>query len=447
MSLSEFEARLQAAVGTPSTPSVAYGIVRGDKTLLLGAAGFANRENQVAATSKTSYSQASITKPITATGVMLLAERGLVDLDAPIEKYLGGQTLTGKAGSSREATVRRVADHSAGLALHYQFYYADEPFARLPFAETVHRYGKLFSPPGERHQYSNLGYGLLDELISNVSGMPYERFMTEEIFEPLGMTGSSIGQREGAAIAYGPDVVYPAYDFDHPGGSAAYASVEDLLAFAQFHLGLGPDLFSLKARKVMAEPTIMIDSLRGYGFGWGTTDRSGRRIVQHTGGMGGVSTILRLVPELDLFIVVLVNGESDLPSKAADEALAILDPLPSEKEFPPPSPQPIPDDFKKKWSGVIETHEGKLPFILDLAQNLAVLNGQESALEELRWANGRLAAVFDGDVQTEDASRRPYRLHLNLGHSDAGLQGAVTAVTKPGGRLGNALSYWTELRS
>lgn len=447
MSLSEFEARLHAAVGTPSTPSVAYGIWQRGETLLLGAAGLANREKDILATPQTPYSQASITKPMTATGVMLLAERGLVDLDAPIERYLSGLSLTGKGGDPREATVRRVADHSAGLPLHYQFYYADEPFVRPPFSETVRRYGILFSPPGERHQYSNLGYGLLDDLIAMVSGMPYERFMEKEIFGPLGMAGASIGQRAGAAIAYGPDVVYPAYDFDHPGGSAAYASVEDLLAFGRFHLGHGPDLFTLPTRKAMAEPTISTGPQRGYGFGWGVTDRLGRRIVQHTGGMGGVSTILRLVPELDLVIAVLVNGESDLPAKATDEALALLDPIAAEriKDESPPSPEPERPPLPRTWAGLLMTHREPLQLHLDLDRSVASLAGEESPLEETTSRNGRLSAVFDGDIRTQDAGRRPYRIHLDLGEVEGHLTGAAVAISTPGGRMGNALASWVDL--
>lgn len=342
--------------------------------------------------------------------------------------------------------MRRVADHTAGLPLHYQFYYADEPFERPPFAETIRRYGGLFIPPGARHHYSNLGYGLLDDLVSRVSGVPYAQFMAEAVFGSLGMATASIDAEEGAAVAYGADGVgYPRYDTDHPGGSAAYASVEDLLAFGRFHLGGGPAILSPAARRAMQAPTF------GYGLGWSVTERHGHRVVQHRGGMGGVRTILRLVPEMDLVVAVLVNGESDLPFRSADGALdSILGHWPIPDPAPTEAPSELPEGL---WVGTITTHRDELPFALEIGggEALARLDGRESLVEGLRLEGGRLVGTFDGDVGTEDAARRPYRLHLDLGLGEA-LAGATVAITEvahpggsPGRRLGNALSHWTEL--
>ncbi len=88
--------------------------------------GWADRENRTPASEHTLYSLASISKPITATGLMLLVERGKVDLDKPIDDYLGEAKLRARVGDASEATVRRVANHTSGLPLHYQFFYEDE---------------------------------------------------------------------------------------------------------------------------------------------------------------------------------------------------------------------------------------------------------------------------------------------------------------------------------
>ena len=129
--------------------------------------GWADRENRVAANEHTMYSLASISKPITATGLAVLLERGKIELDKPINDYLGEAKLKSPAFSNvTDATVRRVANHSAGLPLHYQFFYADEPYHRPAMDETIRRYGNLVTAPGERFQYSNLGYGVIDYVIS-----------------------------------------------------------------------------------------------------------------------------------------------------------------------------------------------------------------------------------------------------------------------------------------
>jgi CubicO group peptidase (beta-lactamase class C family) len=94
--------------------------------------GWADRANRIPATPHTLYSLASISKPITSTGLMILQERGLLDLDRPIDDYLGDAKLTARVGSAADATVRRVANHTAGLPLHYQFFYADQPHRPPP---------------------------------------------------------------------------------------------------------------------------------------------------------------------------------------------------------------------------------------------------------------------------------------------------------------------------
>lgn len=185
------------------------------------------------------YSLASISKPMTATGLMVLADRGLIRLDAPMDDYLGAAKLRARTGSAREATVRRVASHSAGLPLHYQFFYADESYARPPMDETILRYANLVTPPGERYQYSNLGYGLLDYAISRVSGRDYAEFMRNEVFLPLGLTRTSVHLTPAlepyAATRYSAaGQRLPMYDFDHPGGSALWADAHDLVRFGMF---------------------------------------------------------------------------------------------------------------------------------------------------------------------------------------------------------------------
>ncbi len=203
-------------------PSVAIAVVSGGQIEWAEGFGWADREKRRPATEHTPYSLASISKPITATGLMVLVQAGKIDLDRPIDDYLGGARINARLGDTAQATVRRVANHSAGLPLHYQFFFADEPHRRPPMEETIRRYANLVTPPGERHQYSNLGYGLLDHAIARASGVSYAEFMRREVFVPLGMTRTSVdigpGLEEFAAARYATDGrPIPFYDFDHPG--------------------------------------------------------------------------------------------------------------------------------------------------------------------------------------------------------------------------------------
>ena len=118
-------------------PSLSVAVAQNGEIIWEQAFGFADVENQVRATPRTKYSLASISKPITATALMTLVERGKIKLDRPIEDYLGGAKLKGYAGSASKATVRRVAGHISGLPLHYHFFLHGEPYQRPPMAETM----------------------------------------------------------------------------------------------------------------------------------------------------------------------------------------------------------------------------------------------------------------------------------------------------------------------
>lgn len=445
---------LSSFVDPVKVPSLAWGILHENDVHLKGPSGLP-------------FAMASVTKPMTTTAVALLANRGLIDLDKPINDYLGEAKIQSRAGDASLATVRAVADHSAGLPLHYQFYYEDEPFKRPPFEETIRRYAKTFTPVGLRHHYSNLGYGLLDYVVERVSGQPYAEFMAEAVFKPLGMNTASIGAPKGKpyATSYGPDgVAYPLYDFDHPGGSAAYASIEDLLNFGRFHLGQGPNLLPKEQIEDMHRITAPTTGTRGYGLGWGiNTDRFGTQIIEHTGFMGGVGTVLRLVPEHDLVIAILANGQTDLTWKSADDAMAALlpeyrDKLIEERSKTPEKPTvtPVSAEYIGNWRGNIETHQGVRTFKLDVLGSYeawAAVDGKSQPVRDLQLKNGRLTGTFEGDVKTDDARRRPYSIHLDLGLAGGELTGAANTISKtidggggaPGKRFGNALAYYLSL--
>jgi len=336
------KASIQKKLTEDGVPSLAVAVARGGKIIWEEGFGWADRAGRIPATEHTMYSLASISKPITATGLMVLVERGQVDLDKPINDYLGAAKINGRAFDASQATVRLVAGHRAGLPLHYQFFYEDEPYRRPPMDETIRRYANLVTAPGERYQYSNLGFGILDYLLSRVSGMSYTDFMRREVFLPLGMTHTSIDiapeLAQHAATRYAADgTPIPFYDFDHPGGSAVFSSAHDLIRFGMFHLGNKlreqKAILTAKSLEEMHRPA-EAGAANGYGIGWGRgTNSKGLVTVSHTGGMGGVSTTLILIPELDAAVTVLCNASSAAPHQIAQEIIAVL--APGKVELPP----------------------------------------------------------------------------------------------------------------
>lgn len=464
-------------------PSVVVAVSRGTEIVWEAAYGWADRERGIPATSDTAYSLASISKPATTTGLMVLVERGLIDLDRPINDYLGEDALTGRAGDAAGATVRRVANHTAGLSLHYQFFYADEARLRPPMSETIRRYGNLVTAPGERYMYSNLGFGILDYLIERVADMPFADFMRNEVFLPLGMFHSAIDipthLEPFAATRYAADgLPIPFYTFDHPGASAVYSSAHDLLRFGMFHLGHRlPDqkpILSDSARAEMQRITTPAGPTRGYGVGWRMLpDDMGYVSVGHDGGMGGVRTSLRMLPSEGIVAVALTNSSIEspiVPYGLPEELFASVLPeyatrysarraagfVPGLPELPEPPPFQPADDLIGEWHGTVHTMSGTRPLELSIGADGTVIARYNEQLRSLvntpAIDDGQLIGYFLGDIQTADWEGMPHHLLLDLRLRGDVLSGGLIAQTarqdsgRSGKRVGHALNHWTELR-
>ena len=442
-------------------PSLAVAVAKDGKIIWEQGFGWADRARRVPADEHTLYSLASISKPFTATALMTLVEAGKVNLDGPVNDYLGNAKLRARVGDAAQATVRRVASHSSGLPLHYQFFYADEPYRPPSMDETILRYGNLVTAPGEKFEYSNLGFGILDYVISRVSGRAYEDFMRQEVFVKLGLTHTSVGIDPGLeryeAVRYGEDGLPIAfYDFDHRGASALYSSAHDLVRFGLFHLKARlPDqkaILSDESIDAMQAPTVNIGKNGGRGVGWALEDRGdGYRVISHTGSMGGVATTLRLIPSEKLAVVVLCNAGVRLPHRISDEILSTMLP-----KWRPQNPEPQrtesfhpPPELIGAWAGKLITYKAEIPMTLRILESgdvHAQIGGQMKMLwNNVRWQDGYLTGAMPGDVGTEDAGRRPYFLSFSLKLRGRILSGAASAISTPGRRPGNALTQWVEL--
>jgi CubicO group peptidase (beta-lactamase class C family) len=426
-------------------PSVSVAVAKDGKIIWEEAFGWADREKQIVATPHTVYSLASISKPITATGLMTLIERGKVDLDKPANDYLDTGKLTGLAGDPSLATVKRVLSHTAGLPLHYQFYYSNQSYPVVSNDETIARYGILVNPPGDVYEYSNLGFGILDHIIARTSGMDYADYMRTEVFLPLGMTRTSVGIGPGlepfAAQRYdAKQQPIPFYDFDHRGGSAVYSSAHDLVRFGMFHL---KDHLS-DQKPILTDATLDLMhqpvAPAPYGLGWGiTADNNGYLRYQHTGGMPGVATVLSLYPTVDVAVVVLTNARSGV-GRIADEIAGVVLPKFAEtaRQRAQASPTPAgpftaPPQLLGEWTGTLRTWESTVPMAITFQSDGAVrarLDGQlVTPVERVSWSGNHLTGRFGGTIPTSDAKRWPHSILLNLRLRNGALSGMASAQT------------------
>lgn len=409
--------------------------------------GYADKEKQIRATPNTMYSLASISKPFTATGLMILVERGKVDLDRPANDYLGTGKLTGLAGDASGATVRRVLSHTAGLPLHYQFFYANEPYPRTPNDVAISRYGILVSPPGERWEYSNLGYGIIDEIIARVSGTSYPDFMRDNVFLPLGLTHTrvvvSAPNESDVTQRYNRQgQLLPFYDFDHRGASAIYSSAHDLVRFGMYNLG-----DHVPGQRAILTGATLDLMHRGvapghYGLGWIIDSLPGLHMISHTGGMPGVQTALALFPDEDVAIVVLANMYCDITPIYLAVQQAIL------PKYADAVRQQAKDNAAKaaaakrtappatmigEWAGTVRTWESTIPMSLvvgpDGAIRAHVADEADSPGTEVDWSDSSVVARIAGTMPTSDAKRWPHSILLQLRMRNGKLTGMATAQT------------------
>ncbi len=167
-------------------PGVSVAVVRNGGIVLAKGYGYSNVEHQIAVKPETIFQSGSVGKQFTATAVMMLVEEGKINLDEKIGKYLGDVPESWK-----DITVRNLLTHTSGMTDYPQDfdYRRDYPEDELlTRAKAI----PLGFQPGEKWQYSNLGYVTLGILIHKVSGKFYGDFLQERIFKPLGMTTARI---------------------------------------------------------------------------------------------------------------------------------------------------------------------------------------------------------------------------------------------------------------
>jgi hypothetical protein len=358
-----------------------------------------------------------------------------------------------------------VANHTSGLPLHYQFFYADEPHRAPARDETIRRFGNLVTEPGEHYQYSNLGFGVIDYVVERESGKRFADFMREEVFLPLGMTHTSIDVAAGLethqAIRYTIDGRrIPFYDFDHPGASAVYSSAHDLARFAMFHmkehLADQKQILSDASIDEMQKSTATAPFGSGYGIGWGLSERRGYQVVAHSGGMPGVATLCWLVPSQRLAIVVLSNSGNMMPGNLAEMIAKIM--LPERKSDGQKRAEPGSGAYRAfapsaeligTWKGRVATYRGdtRLVMVVKDSGDIHMRLGEqlETLLNGSNFNDGWLRGRFAGELNTDDNRGRPYLLQLQMKLRGDTLGGAASALTRPDKWGTLAVTHWVEL--
>src|SRR5436190_2276789 len=295
--------------------------------------GMADLENSSPATSSTLFRLGSISKPISATAVLQLWERGKLDLDAPVQKYcpefpqkewpITSRELLGHLGGIRHYNRDGKGDIPEDSARH---------FASMEESLQIFAADPLVAKPGTKFNYSTYGYTLLGCVLEGAASQKYMDFVRENIFKPAGMVQTQADDfftiiphrtrwyhKDKSEIVRNAGVLNSSYKI--PGGGLI-SSADDM---ARFEAAMLADKFVKRpARDLMWTPQKTPDGKStGYALGWGISDKFGIHIVAHTGGQQGTSTAFVLVPERRAGVIVLANMDSVDSGNLADQILKI----------------------------------------------------------------------------------------------------------------------------
>jgi CubicO group peptidase (beta-lactamase class C family) len=331
---------------TNKVPGLSVAVAKDDRVVWERGFGFASIATSTPATPSTNYLWFSMTKIVTATAVMRLAEDGNLDLDAPADEYFRGFKVVSQPVP---VTVRHLLSHSSGLANPLPIRWVrpagtPAPDQRAFVNRLLAKHRKLRFTPGEHASYSNLGYLVLGEVISQVSNARYEEYVGEEILAPLGMdyTGFAyqdpaqheaatgyqplwrpltplfrrvlphgvVGSRQGRYITFNPFYVNgSAY-----GGLVGGVSEANRLAMLHLNGGCidGTRLLSSDSVAEMQRITPR-GGKRDFGLGWFRSHEPAQHLpafIEHLGGGAGFWNVMRIYPERSLGVVMMGNTTS-----------------------------------------------------------------------------------------------------------------------------------------
>lgn len=335
-----------------SLPGIAVAVIAEGRVQAIRSYGVADKELDEPLTEHHRFRLASISKSVAAWGVMTLVERGLLDLDAPVDDYLTCWHLPGDGFDPAGVTARGLLSHTAGLAAgggagvnprfpmpslvdvlsganpsqldddqvaYYEHVGLDLDEVLCPV--------KLVAKPGEQFTYSNSGYGLLQLLIEDISGQTFPDYMKQSVLEPLGMPASGfedpvdVGSFATPYDEYGN--VIPIYYLVAKAAGGLNSTIGDLATFTCAGMrgasgeAPGRGVLTPESVALMHTPILFAESEMGFDFYTGlghlVTEIEGQTNVHHTGGFAGWRSVTSFNPGTGDGFAALINSSEGNP--------------------------------------------------------------------------------------------------------------------------------------
>ncbi len=309
---------------------LAVGVVRDGSLEFFSGNGLADVASNTPVTEDTVFRIGSITKTFTAIAVMQLCEQGLVDLDAPANDYLRAYKLIPAKAAHRPPTVRHLLTHTSGIpeVLNPSRILAPVFGEMVKVGQPVpsladHYLGgiRLAAEPGTRFTYSDDGFATLGQIVEDVSGMPFDRYLRGRIFEPLGMADTDLlrSNRVKAGLATGYDLgsrgakAVDDRELITAGGGAIFSTPRDMARYVSALLGRGANehgsVLKPETLATMFEPQYQPDPrIPGIGLAFSRVDIGGHLAVEHGGILPGFTSQIFIAPDDGVGVFAFTNG-------------------------------------------------------------------------------------------------------------------------------------------
>ena len=323
-------ARIGRILNRWPTVGLAVGVVRNGRLEFFHGHGFADIASNTPVAEDTVFRIGSITKTFTAIAVMQLWEQGLVDLDAPANDYLRGYRLITARMIHRPATLRHLLTHTAGLPeVVYPSRMLQPVFGEMvrvgtpvpSLAEYYRGALRLVAEPGTRYVYSDHAFATLGQIVADVSGDPFDRYLRQHVFEPLGMSDTDllrsdrVKPRLATGYRLGSSGAKPVTDSEviTAGGGAVYSTPRDMARYLAALLGRGANehgsVLKPETLATMYAPQYQQDPrVPGIGLAFSRFNLGGHLAVEHGGIIPGFNSQIFAAPDDGVGVMAFTNG-------------------------------------------------------------------------------------------------------------------------------------------
>ena len=360
-------------------PALSIALVDDQQIVWAQGFGYGDPDKKIPASPETVYRIGSVSKLFTDIGVMQLVERGELDPDAPIQKYL--PDFQPHNPFHKDITLRQLMSHRAGLLREPPVGNYFDP-SELSLSAMVYSLNDttLVFPPETHTKYSNAGVATVGYVLEKHSGQPFATYLHHAVLEPMGLRSSAF-QPESQLMAHVAKAYMWSYDGLHfqaptfelgmaPAG-CMYSTVLDLSRFlgVLFNHGQGPNGRVLQAatlEKMWAPQFAKPDDKSGFGIGFYVSQLDGHRLVEHGGAIYGFATQAAALPDdkLGVAAVTTMDSSNALTSHVAEVALRLMLTAKADQPLPEiPETSAVPVERARQLEGQYGTGESAVNLI------------------------------------------------------------------------------------